>query len=70
MLPENQLTDILMSLDRNIHLKTSQGWWASNGLVFYESVKEKDWDFNQMANAVMDSSRLGVPFAITATAKR
>ncbi len=36
LLPENQLTDILMSPDRNIRdLKTSQVM-ASNGLVFYE----------------------------------
>lgn len=71
MLPENQLTDILMSLDRNIRdLKTSQVM-ASNGLVFYESVSSGDWDFNQMANAVGGQQQAsGVPFVITATAKK
>lgn len=71
MLPENQLTDILMSLDRNIRdLKTSQVM-ASNGLVFYESVSSGDWDFNQMANAVGGQQQAsGVPFIITATAKK
>lgn len=71
MLPENQLTDILMSLDRNIRdLKTSQVM-ASNGLVFYESVSSGDWDFNQMANAVGGQQQAsGVPFIITATARK
>lgn len=71
MLPENQLADILTSLDRNIReLKTSQVM-ASNGLVFYESVSSGDWDFNQMANAVGGQQQAsGVPFVITATAKK
>ena len=71
MLPENQLADILMSLDRNIRdLKTSQVM-ASNGLVFYESVSNDEWDFNQVANVVGGQQQAsGVPFIITATAKK
>lgn len=71
MLPENQLTDILMSLDRNIRdLKTSQVM-ASSGLVFYESVSSGEWEFNQVANVVGGQQQAaGVPFIITATAKK
>ena len=71
MLPENQLTDILMSLDRNIRdLKTSQVM-ASNGLVFYESASNDEWDFNQVANVVGGQQQAsGVPFIITAAAKK
>lgn len=71
MLPENQLADILASLDRNIrNLKTSQ-MMASNGLVFYESVSSGDWDFNRVANVVGGQQQAsGVPFIITATAKK
>lgn len=71
MLPENQLADILMSLDRNIRdLKTSQVM-ASNGLVFYESASSGDWDFNQVANVVGGQQQAsGVPFIITATARK
>jgi hypothetical protein len=71
MLPENQLADILTSLDRNIRdLKTSQVM-ASNGLVFYESASNDEWDFNQVANVVGGQQQAsGVPFIITATAKK
>lgn len=71
MLPENQLADILASLDRNIRdLKTSQVM-ASNGLVFYESVSNDEWDFNQVANVVGGQQQAsGVPFIITAIAKK
>lgn len=71
MLPENQLADILMSLDRNIRdLKTSQVM-ASNGLVFYESASNDEWDFNQVANVVGGQQQAsGVPFIITAAAKK
>lgn len=71
MLPENQLADILASLDRNIRdLKTSQVM-ASSGLVFYESVSNDKWDFNQVASVVGGQQRAsGVPFIITATAKK
>ena len=71
MLPENQLADILMSLDRNIRdLKTGQVM-ASNGLVFYESASNNEWDFNQVANVVGGQQQAsGVPFIITATAKK
>lgn len=71
MLPENQLADILASLDRNIRdLKTSQVM-ASNGLVFYESASNDEWDFNQVANVVDGQQQAsGVPFIITATAKK
>lgn len=71
MLPENQLADILMSLDRNIRdLKTSQVM-ASNGLVFYESASNDEWDFNQVANVVGGQQQAsGVPFIITATARK
>ena len=71
MLPENQLTDILTSLDRNIRdLKTGQVM-ASSGLVFYESASNDEWDFNQAANVVGGQQQAsGVPFIITATAKK
>lgn len=71
MLPENQLADILTSLDRNIRdLKTGQVM-ASSGLVFYESASSSDWDFNQVANVVGGQQQAsGVPFVITATAKK
>ena len=71
MLPENQLADILASLDRNIRdLKTGQVM-ASNGLVFYESASNDEWDFNQVANVVGGQQQAsGVPFIITATAKK
>lgn len=71
MLPENQLADILASLDCNIRdLKTSQVM-ASNGLVFYESASNDEWDFNQVANVVGGQQQAsGVPFVITATAKK
>lgn len=71
MLPENQLADILTSLDRNIRdLKTSQVM-ASNGLVFYESATSDEWDFNRVATATSSNQQApGVPFIITATAKR
>lgn len=71
MLPENQLADILASLDRNIRdLKTGQVM-ASSGLVFYESASSSDWDFNQVANVVGGQQQAsGVPFVITATAKK
>lgn len=71
MLPENQLTDILTSLDRNIRdLKTGQVM-ASSGLVFYESASNDEWDFNQVANVVGGQQQAsGVPFIITATAKK
>lgn len=71
MLPENQLADILTSLDRNIRdLKTSQ-MMASSGLVFYESASDKEWDFNQVANVFGGQQQAsGVPFVITATAKK
>nr|DAN40452.1 MAG TPA: hypothetical protein [Caudoviricetes sp.] len=71
MLPENQLADILASLDRNIRdLKTGQVM-ASSGLVFYESASSGDWDFNQVANVVGGQQQAsGVPFVITATAKK
>lgn len=71
MLPENQLADILTSLDRNIRdLKTGQVM-ASSGLVFYESASSGDWDFNQVANVVGGQQQAsGVPFVITATAKK
>lgn len=71
MLPENQLADILASLDRNIRdLKTSQVM-ASSGLVFYESVSNDKWDFNQVASVVGGQQQVsGVPFIITATAKK
>lgn len=71
MLPENQLADILVSLDRNIRdLKTGQVM-ASSGLVFYESASSGDWDFNQVANVVGGQQQAsGVPFVITATAKK
>lgn len=70
MLPENQLADILASLDRNIRdLKTGQVM-ASSGLVFYESASSGDWDFNQVVNVVGGQQQAsGVPFVITATAK-
>lgn len=71
MLPENQLADILTSLDRNIRdLKTGQVM-ASSGLVFYESASNDEWDFNQVANVVGGQQQAsGVPFVITATAKK
>ena len=71
MLPENQLADILTSLDRNIRdLKTGQVM-ASSGLVFYESASSSDWDFNQVANVVGGQQQAsGVPFIVTATAKK
>ena len=71
MLPENQLADILASLDRNIRdLKTSQVI-ASNGLVFYESASDKEWDFNQTAAVFGGQQQAsGVPFVVTATAKK
>jgi hypothetical protein len=71
MLPENQLADILTSLDRNIRdLKTCQVM-ASNGLVFYESASNDEWDFNQVANVVGGQQQAsGVPFVITVTAKK
>lgn len=71
MLPENQLADILTSLDRNIRdLKTSQVM-ASSGLVFYESASNDEWDFNQAASVVGGQQQAsGVPFIITATAKK
>lgn len=71
MLPENQLADILASLDRNIRdLKTSQVM-ASSGLVFYESASNDEWDFNQVASVVGGQQQAsGLPFIITATAKR
>ena len=71
MLPENQLTDILMSLDRNIRdLKNSQ-MMASNGLVFYESTSSDTWDFSQVVGVVGGQQQAsGVPFIITATAKK
>ena len=71
MLPENQLTDILTSLDRNIRdLKNSQ-MMASNGLVFYESTSSDTWDFNQVVGVVGGQQQAsGVPFIITATAKK
>lgn len=71
MLPENQLTDILTSLDRNIRdLKTGQVM-ASSGLVFYESASNDEWDFNQVANVVGGQQQAsGVPFIITAAAKK
>lgn len=71
MLPENQLADILTSLDRNIRdLKTSQVM-ASNGLVFYESTSSDAWDFNQVVSVVGGQQQAsGVPFIITATAKK
>lgn len=71
MLPENQLADILMSLDRNIRdLKTSQVM-ASSGLVFYESASGDEWDFNQVANVIGGQQQAsGVPFIVTATAKK
>nr|DAX53974.1 MAG TPA: hypothetical protein [Caudoviricetes sp.] len=71
MLPENQLADILASLDRNIRdLKTSQVM-ASSGLAFYESASNDEWDFNQAASVVGGQQQAsGVPFIITATAKK
>lgn len=71
MLPENQLADILTSLDRNIRdLKTGQVM-TSSGLVFYESASSGDWDFSQVANVVGGQQQAsGVPFVITATAKK
>lgn len=71
MLPENQLADILASLDRNIRdLKTSQVM-ASSGLVFYESASNDEWDFNQAVSVVGGQQQAsGVPFIITATAKK
>lgn len=71
MLPENQLADILTSLDRNIRdLKTGQVM-ASSGLVFYESASSSDWDFNRVANVVGGQQQAsGVPFIVTATAKK
>lgn len=71
MLPENQLADILASLDRNIRdLKTSQVM-ASSGLVFYESASNDEWDFNQVTNVVGGQQQAsGVPFIITAAAKK
>jgi hypothetical protein len=71
MLPENQLADILTSLDRNIRdLKTSQVM-ASNGLVFYESASDKEWDFDQTAAVFGGQQQAsGVPFIVTATAKK
>lgn len=71
MLPENQLADILTSLDLNIRdLKTGQVM-ASSGLVFYESTSNNDWDFNQVANVVGGQQQAsGVPFVITATARK
>jgi hypothetical protein len=71
MLPENQLADILASLDRNIRdLKTSQVI-ASSGLVFYESASNDEWDFNQAVSVVGGQQQAsGVPFIITATAKK
>lgn len=71
MLPENQLADILASLDRNIRdLKTSQVM-ASSGLVFYESASNDEWDFNQAASVVGGQQQAsGVPFIITATARK
>lgn len=71
MLPENQLADIIASLDRNIRdLKTSQVM-ASSGLVFYESASNDEWDFNQVASAVGGQQQAsGVPFIITAVAKK
>lgn len=71
MLPENQLADILASLDRNIRdLKTSQVM-ASSGLVFYENASNDEWDFNQVASVVGGQQQAsGVPFIITATAKK
>lgn len=69
MLPENQLADILTSLDRNIRdLKTGQVM-ASSGLVFYESASN-DEGFNQVTNVVGGQQQAsGVPFIITAAAK-
>lgn len=71
MLPENQLADIIASLDRNIRdLKTGQVM-ASSGLVFYESASNDEWDFNQVASAVGGQQQAsGVPFIITAAAKK
>ena len=71
MLPENQLADILASLDRNIRdLKTSQVM-ASSGLAFYENASNDEWDFNQVASVVGGQQQAsGVPFIITATAKK
>ena len=71
MLPENQLADILTSLDRNIRdLKTGQ-MMASSGLVFYESASSGGWDFGQVANVIGGQQQAsGVPFIVTATAKK
>ena len=71
MLPENQLADILASLDRNIRdLKTSQVM-ASNGLVFYESASNDEWDFNQVANVVGGQQQAsGVPLSSRRQQKR
>lgn len=71
MLPENQLADILTSLDRNIRdLKTGQVM-ASSGLVFYESASNDEWDFNQVTNVVGGQQQAsGVLFIITAAAKK
>ena len=71
MLPENQLADILTSLDRNIRdLKTGQ-MMASSGLVFYESASSGGWDFGQVANVIGGQQQAsGVPFIITAAAKK
>ena len=70
MLPENQLADILASLDRNIRDPKTGQVMASSGLVFYESASSGDWDFNQVVNVVGGQQQAsGVPFVITATAK-
>ena len=71
MLPENQLADILTSLDRNIRdLKTGQ-MMASSGLVFYESASSGGWDFSQVANVIGGQQQAsGVPLFVKAPAKK
>ena len=57
MLPENQLADILTSLDRNIRdLKTSQVM-ASSGLVFYESASSAIGTLTKWLMWLVDNSR-------------
>ncbi len=43
---------------------------ASNGLVFYRSVSSGDWDFNQIANAVVDQQASGVPLLLRRQQKK
>ena len=71
MLPENQLADILTSLDRNIRdLKTGQ-MMASSGLVSTKVPAVAVGTLVKVANVIGGQQQAsGVPFIVTATAKK